>query len=172
MRVQLPHNAAKRPYNHGGNAIQKMGIILTEKEFNIEQTIGFSLHHASYLFKTALKTAFQQGGYSATVEEFVMLNLIPDAGAEQSSLRERSLKDKTNVTRLLDRMAAKGWINRTQQQENRRQQVVSLTAEGKQMQGVLVELARINMGKATAGLSREQIEVTCQTLQQLSNNIR
>ncbi|MCG8325640.1 MAG: MarR family transcriptional regulator [Thiotrichales bacterium] len=142
-----------------------------KKPVNIEQTIGFALHHSSYVFKTALKREFNRNGYNISPEEFVMLCMVNEEGIEQGILRDKSLKDKTNITRLLDRMVDKGLIKRSIQKDNRRQQIVKLTARGISTQAGLLKLAKALTQKAGKGLNKEQIELTRKTLLQISRNL-
>ena len=100
-----------------------------------------------------------------------MLCMVNEEGIEQGILRDKSLKDKTNITRLLDRMVDKGLIKRSIQKDNRRQQIVKLTARGISTQAGLLKLAKALTQKAGKGLNKEQIELTRKTLLQISRNL-
>ena len=139
--------------------------------FNIENSIGFSLHHSSYIFKSAIKHTFKQAGYDVTPEEFVALNLIGSDGIEQGELVKRSLKDKTNITRLLDRLQKKSLILRQEHHTSGRQQFVVLTPKGQALCQTLLPLVQSMVSKATQGLSQEELETARQVLNKISHNL-
>lgn len=138
---------------------------------NIEDTIGFALHNASYLFKSAIKNSFKQAGFDITPEEFVALNLIADSGIEQGDLVKRSLKDKTNITRLLDRLQKKDLIKRMEHHSSGRQQWIELTQQGSELRTKLVPIVQGVMAKASQGISNGDMETAKKVLNRLSNNL-
>ena len=140
-------------------------------QFDIEQTIGFSLHHSSYIFKSAIKQAFRQAGFDLTPEEFVALNLIGKSGLEQGELVKRSLKDKTNITRLLDRLQKKNLVLRQEHHKSGRQQYISLTSEGEQLCQTLLPLVQKMIAKATEGVSKQELDNARRVLNQISHNL-
>lgn len=136
--------------------------------FDIEKTIGFALHHASYQFKTAMKATFAAKGYDVTPEEFVTLFLIPATGLEQTELVRKSLKEKTNITRLLARMVKRGWISRVEHPGSGRQQMVLLTTEGKALKKALLPLLQKRVMGALADIPEADIATTTRTLMALT----
>ena len=138
---------------------------------DIEETIGFALHHASYLFKGAMKQAFSGAGVDVTPEEFVMLFMLATDGIDQGELVRKSLKDKTNVTRLLTRMENKGLLRRVQHETSGRQQVVVITAEGDQLRARLMPVAQQAIAAATQGVDRSDIETARDVLLKITNNL-
>lgn len=139
--------------------------------FEIEKTIGFALHHGSYVFKAAMKAAFADEGYEMTPEEFVTLYLIPDAGIDQTELVRKSLKEKTNITRLLTRMTARGWIAKVGHASSGRQQTVVLTNDGSKIKTTLLPLVQKMVQQALEGVSEEDIHTTTRTLMRLIDNL-
>lgn len=139
--------------------------------FEIEKTIGFALHHGSYIFKAAMKAAFAEKGYEVTPEEFVTLFLIPDTGIDQTELVRKSLKEKTNITRLLTRMTERGWIARVGHASSGRQQTVVLTKEGSKMKKTLLPLVQKMVQQALVGVSDKDIHTTTKTLMRLVANL-
>jgi DNA-binding MarR family transcriptional regulator len=140
-------------------------------EFNIEDSFGYSLHHASYIFKASLKDRFQTAGINVTPEEFVFLFLIPEEGATQNLLTRKSLKDKTTITRLVDRLVSKGWINRVENDQNRREQVINTTKAGRRIKQSLMQIAGEFVADVTKGISAKEIEQSRKTLNQITMNL-
>ena len=140
-------------------------------EFRIEDSFGYALHHASYVFKAAMKDRFKDAKINVTPEEFVFLFLIPDDGVSQSLLTKKSLKDKTTITRLVDRMVDKGWIRRVENDKNRREQLVFTTTEGKKNKLQLMQIAQDLVSAVTKGLDTGEIEQSRKILNQIIINL-
>ncbi len=138
---------------------------------NAEKTIGVALHQASYLFKTAMRSAFQAEGHDATPEEFVALMLLPEAGIDHGDLVQKLKKEKTNVTRLLARMERKGWIKRTVHAESARQLTIFITPLGEKTRLRLLPLVQKMAGRALKDIKDADVETTQRTLAKLAENL-
>lgn len=135
------------------------------------ETIGFALHHASYAFKTSLKASLKAAGLDMTPEEFIFLSTVPDGGAPQATLSRKALKDKTTITRLIDRLVAKGWVTRRENPSNRREQVILITKEGQSVRATAIKAAVQTTSDALVGISAEEIEVAKLVLRKIVTNL-
>lgn len=138
--------------------------------FNLENTLGFTLHHSSYQFKTAIKLALHSAKINVTNEEFILLFLTPSSSIEQSDLIVKTKKDKTNVARLLARLVEKGYLSR-QESTNRRQQTISLTVEGQQVRETILPILSELMTTIFEGITSDELEITRLTLNKISKNL-
>lgn len=141
------------------------------EEFKIEDVFGYALHHASYIFKASMKDQFRDADINVTPEEFIFLFLIPEEGAPQSILTKKTLKDKTTVTRLVDRMVAKGWVRRIENDKNRREQLIFTTPGGREIKQKIMPLTQKFLSIATKGMAADEIERTRQTLNKIIENL-
>ena len=141
------------------------------QEFRIEDSFGFSLHHASYIFKARLRERFAAAGIDATPEEFVFLFLIPKGGAAQGVLTEKSLKEKTTVTRLIDRLVDKGWVARSENSNNRREQIIKVTARGWKIRDKILPLVREHVQAATKDIHPDHLALSRKVLNQIIDNL-
>jgi len=139
---------------------------------DIEKTLGFALHHSSYLFKTAMKNVFASNGLNITPEEMILLFQIADRGSEQGDLVKKSLKDKTNIARLLSRMETKALIKKVEHEENGRQQIIHLRAKGKSLRAAAFPLIQKMAKDAMTGISAHDLDITQKTLNRLSLNLK
>ncbi|MEH6403688.1 MAG: MarR family winged helix-turn-helix transcriptional regulator [Sneathiella sp.] len=144
---------------------------MSPPEFLIENSFGYALHHASYILKASMKDRFRTAGVNVTPEEFVFLFLIPEEGASQNLLTKKSLKDKTTITRLVDRLVTKGWISRIENENNRREQIIFVTAEGADVKLKLMPIAQDLISVATQGLDAKDVEISRKTLNQIILNL-
>jgi DNA-binding MarR family transcriptional regulator len=92
--------------------------------------------------------------HALTLEQFHLLkNMDLDSGISQRQLGEVTNKTAANVTRMLDRMAAKDLVVRRADPGDRRAALVSLTAKGTALvTAVSGELATFSAG-ILAGIS-------------------
>ena len=139
--------------------------------FNPEQSFGFNLHVAAFVMKQTLKDALKKGELQLTAEEAVLLLFISTDGVEQSELQRKLHKDKTNLTRLLDRLAEKDLVTRQRSESSRRQQIVLLTEHG---QSTKVQTARVIQAlsqRATQDIPPEAQQTAIRSLQILMQNL-
>ncbi|WP_165777093.1 MarR family winged helix-turn-helix transcriptional regulator [Paremcibacter congregatus] len=119
-----------------------------------------------------MKNIFLKNGLDITPEEMIILFLIKEEGSDQGTLVTKSLKDKTNITRLLTRMETKSLIIRQTHTENNRQQIVFLTTKGEEVRTTALPLMQQMIKRTTQGISVEDMETTRTTLNKISQNIK
>lgn len=134
------------------------------RAYRIEDGLGFAIHRSAAALKVAMKAAFRDGGHHVTPEEFVLLSLVQD-GLDQQVIAAKTGKDKTNVARLVGRLADRGWVDRRADPEDRRYQRVTLTAEGRRVAAELSRLAVRRLKAATDGIPPDDLAATKRTLQ-------
>lgn len=72
-------------------------------------------------------------GIEMTREQYQVLNLIERTGQCTSTFLSESLfVGKSSITSIVNRMAERGWIGRTQDKEDRRVVYLTLTEEGRE----------------------------------------
>lgn len=136
-----------------------------------ENSFWMALHLASYKAKCALKKTFADAGVDITPEEFGFLYLVPKGGAQLGDLTKRALKDKTNITRMVDRLVKKGWIERCEDPENRRQKIVCMTKSGEKVRKDLLKAVdKISM-EAAKGLDQKTQDTMRDSLKTVIGNL-
>lgn len=113
------------------------------------------------------------GPYDLTLEQFHLLkNMDMDSGVSQRQLCEVANKTPANMTRMLDRMEAKGLVKRRADPDDRRAALVCLTFKGK----ALIErvLGKFNSYSAgmVSGISGEEQQVVRDVLCRMAENVR
>lgn len=101
-------------------------------EFQIENTLGYRINRSAIIMKIELQNRFKNAGFSITPEEWVILNRLWESdGMNQNEISQKTLKDKTTVTRFLNGMEKDGLIRRVVAEEDRRSRLIFLTDKGK-----------------------------------------
>ncbi|MFU2208620.1 MarR family winged helix-turn-helix transcriptional regulator [Solidesulfovibrio sp. C21] len=111
--------------------------------FDMDNAVGYAIGHAAARLKIGLKRRFLASGFDVTPEQWVVLyRLLESQGLTQCGLGERTVKDKTTITRILDRLEAKKLLVRRRDSRDRRSQRIFLTPAGETLVQSLVPLVR------------------------------
>ncbi|HSR49965.1 MAG TPA: MarR family transcriptional regulator [Acidobacteriota bacterium] len=71
--------------------------------------------------------------HGVTIQQYNVLRILRGAGSEglpTLAIGERMIEQTPGITRLLDRLEAKGWVRRQRSQRDRRQVFCYITEEG------------------------------------------
>jgi DNA-binding MarR family transcriptional regulator len=142
------------------------------ENFELENTLGYLINRCAISLKSELTLRFKQAGYDVTPEEWAILNrLWEQDGMSQNELAERTIKDKTTITRFLNQMERKGLVTRKPSQEDARFKNVYLTPNAQKLKPILIEITQGMLSGAAAGLSAQDIQTTLETLRRIENNL-
>jgi DNA-binding MarR family transcriptional regulator len=123
------------------------------QRYDIDSAVGYAVGHAAARIKIALRRAFAAAGHDVTPDQWVVLyRLLENEGLTQVALGERTVKDKTTITRILDRLEARGLIERRRAPGDRRSQRLFLTPAGSALTRELVPIVRTFAEAAYADL--------------------
>ncbi|WP_300164577.1 MarR family transcriptional regulator [Solidesulfovibrio sp.] len=124
--------------------------------FDMDNAVGYAVGHAAARLKIGLRRTFLAAGHDVTPEQWVVLyRLYETQGLTQAELGDRSVKDKTTITRILDRLEAKGLAARRRDAKDRRSQRIFLTEAGTSLVECLVPLVRAYAAEAFADVPPE-----------------
>ncbi|MBN2528962.1 MAG: MarR family transcriptional regulator [Deltaproteobacteria bacterium] len=95
------------------------------------ELLGYKLARTNWYQRNLLSYLFKKYQVTITSEQWVILKVIASSpGLSQTEISQRSLKEKTNVTRILDGLEKKQYIVRTRSNEDRRRFSITLTQSG------------------------------------------
>lgn len=107
----------------------------TEHRFNtltLDKAIAYKIHRLARLLRVQINQMLQQQGLDLGMEQWLILvRLYETPHLAQHELADQALNDHPNITRLIDQLAKRGWVQRTVDAEDRRRHLVSLTATGR-----------------------------------------
>lgn len=121
-----------------------IGAISLEKHGNnrINEAIGYLLINVAWQVKEALRREFVGQGFDLTSDQFaVLMRLWEEDGLTQSELSEKTCKNKSNLTRILDSMEKKGFVIRQKNPKDRRSFCIELTDSGRNLEEKLIPIA-------------------------------
>ena len=107
-----------------------------------------------------------------TSEQWVVLaRLWEQDGLTQKELAEKILKDQANMTRILDKVVKKGWVQRLDALDDRRAYHLYLTSEGKRLVETTYPLVVQMKEKLANRLTDQEIKTLMALLDKMSDNL-
>lgn len=144
---------------------------LVEK-FNPDNAIGGIINQTSALIILKIKEILRKNQLDLTPEEFaILIRLWAENGIPQSKLTEKTLKDKTNVSKLIDRLTKKSLVVRRTVEIDQRNYIVYLTDKGNDIKYVVLPCILQLMDEISKGISATDIETTMLTLRYIYKNL-
>ncbi|ABO49821.1 transcriptional regulator, MarR family [Desulforamulus reducens MI-1] len=140
--------------------------------FKIEDTFGFIINRSAIVIRRRLAKMLKEAGYDITPEEFSLLSrLWEEDGIQQTILTEKTLKDKTRVTRLLNSLIKKFYVSKKTDEADRRNYIIYLTEEGYAIKADIVKIFKKIMENASEDIDQGEINVTKKVLRKISQNL-
>lgn len=140
--------------------------------FDLAESLGFLVSGANASMRAGFNRAIGEAGIAATAEQWGVLNIVRSSpGIIQSVLAERSMKDRTNVTRMLDLLEKNGHIERRSDADDRRSYRIYITAAGVSLLDRLRPLAVAVNKKATRGFTGEESRLLTGLLKKIHANM-
>lgn len=142
------------------------------ENFKIEEALGFVINRASIIMRKKLTALLKEAGYYITPEEFVILGrLWEEDGLFQTEITERTLKDKTRVTRLLGGLLEKSLIEKKTDESDRRNFRIHLTEKGKKLKYDLLPIIIKLIHTSSSNIPQSDLEITIKTLNTIFTNL-
>lgn len=142
------------------------------KDFDIDDSLGFIVAKTNYLMKTYFNKLIKENNLNVTTEQWALLNAVHNnPGASQTELARACLKDKTNVTRILDLLVIKEYARREIDVNDRRAYSISLTETGERVLKQLIGLANQANQSFIAELEKDDYPELVRSLRVITKTI-
>ena len=137
------------------------------------RSFGYAISETSHYIKISILQVFKEKKFKITPEQFFTLYILyQENGMYQRQLAKKLLKDRPNITRLVDILEKKEFIYRESDPTNRRITKLFITEKGKtQVENILPvfigfkDIARKNMPD-------EDIDHLIEILFKIQNNLK
>ncbi len=107
-----------------------------------------------------------------TVDQKLVLQYLNDRPElSQNEIAELVFKDNASLTRMIDLMVRKGFLDRSINPDDRRRFHIELTSKGKDVLEKLAPVIAENRKRAFAGISEEELVQLEQTLNKIISNL-
>jgi DNA-binding MarR family transcriptional regulator len=146
---------------------------MPNNQFKKSELYSFITGKASTAIARRLQKNFKQAGVDITIEQWsVLYHLWKENGMSQQQLCDATFRDKPSITRLVDNLEKLKLVKRVASKEDRRSNLIFLTAEAQQLQDQSMELANQTLNEALEGVTDEQIEIAKEVLHQVYENLK
>lgn len=135
-------------------------------------TYSLMLDRTARRVKQYAQKKFKEGQFGITVDQWVVLKqLYQRNDLNQTDLAELVSKDTPTLTRIIDLLAAKGFVVRQVREQDRRSFLVHLTGEGEEkVRQLIPEVKKIRL-KAWENLTQDDFNKFQKVLSTIYNNL-
>lgn len=142
-----------------------------DTKYDYTQLIGYKIIKGEVLIKRKILSAFMEKGYDITFEQWTVLNVLHvEPGLIQSEIAEKTYKDKTNVTRILDVLSKNGYVVRESHERDRRSSCIYLTDKGRKMFDDLIPCIESINEQFMKGISDAELDMLTSILERICKN--
>ena len=141
-------------------------------KFKMENLHGYMVGRTTLAMKHKLHKQIKLKGYKTTPEQWGIMNLLQEKeGLSQSEIAEKTIKDKANITRILDVMQRNSLIQRQKHESDRRAHKIFLTDKGRNLQYTLTQFVQEIDNQACKGLSVDELQELKRILTKMKTNL-
>jgi DNA-binding MarR family transcriptional regulator len=136
----------------------------------MEDALGILLSRALARMKHELCMVLRP--YDVTPEQLALLECLWEKDEIfQKELSEKTFKDQSTTTRILDRLESKGLVKRLVHPDDRRAFSIALTDEGRDFQTLVMPMITKARNRGLKGLNPEEIEQLKVLLVKICDNL-
>ncbi len=141
-------------------------------EVQVDKSYGRILGVAyTYVFRQLAKH-MKEKNLPITPDQFrVLTHLWQHNGCSQQELAAGSLRDRANVTRIIDILEREGIVERTDHESDRRIFKIQLTKKGKAIEKDAMACGQAAIDDALKGISKSDLEVCMKVLNKTIENL-
>ena len=143
------------------------------KQKNPTGTVLYTIEKAIKEYRKVSQRNLAKIVKDITIDQCLVLIIInKDARISQNELANLVFKDNASITRMIELMVSKDYLNRTIHKEDRRKFNLEITEKGKKTLELINPIVQINRKIALKGLSLEEIDLLDITLNKIINNCK
>ncbi len=135
--------------------------------------VGTTIYHTGMVARALSSQTFVEKGFDLTPEQFLILDIVQEQGElYQRQICEITLKDRSNVARLIKILEEKSLIQREQSSNGRRIYKITATEKGKKVRDAIKPTALEVRHLLMNGITQEDLKITLATLNKVYENAR
>lgn len=139
----------------------------------LTKEIAVYLNLAACQFKQYTAMMLRKNNIDLTPEQFLLIDLLWNQGPmSQQKLADSMHKDKNSITKLVDALEAKGFVERRRDKNDRRSNTVFTTEKSQSIKGRTKEFGISMLDDMLEGISEEELRSFLSTLDKISGNLK
>ena len=140
---------------------------------NNEKSLGYAIGKTNWYLKTLLNKLLKEEDCGITNEQWIVLKVIDaNPAVSQTEIAEKSQKDKTNITRILDLLEKNDSIERRKDDRDRRMYRVHITEQGKKILNKVNPITQKTDKICTQSLNKNQVMALIDSLDAICDSVR
>jgi MarR family transcriptional regulator for hemolysin len=137
----------------------------------LSSTIFFQLDRAIKSYRQYAQKKLNEKGYSITIDQWLVLKTITDQpDISQNEIAEFIFKDKASVTRIIDLLVTKGYLEREISAVNRRRVNLTITKAGKALIQEILPTIKAYRKAALVNVGESELAAMHKTLEKMIGN--
>ncbi len=150
-----------------------MQLDLNRVKISISDIFNIVIGRTTNIVNRKLQREFKRANLAITHEQWTLLSALwNEDGQTQQSLSEKTFRDKTSVTRLINKLESRSLVVRVSDKYDQRTNLIYLTAQGKSLENTTTEILKETYRKAIAGISEKDILICKDVLNRVFNNLK
>ena len=145
------------------------------EQFDFDVTLIFAVLNGrvSAAINRRLVMDFNEKGIDISPEQLTVLSLLwKKDRVTQQELCNITFKDKPNMTRLIDSLEKKGLAKRITDENDKRNNLILLTPDGKAIEEKAFLVANATMRKALVNVTPQELAIGQDLLKKIFNNMQ
>lgn len=143
------------------------------KKIKLGKRIGTPIYYTGIVSRALSSQTFVEKGFEITPEQFLILDLIHDNGElYQRQICEITLKDRSNVARLIKILEEKGLVKKETSSNGRRIFKITATEKGQKVRDLIKPITLEIRKTLMNGITDEELKITLETLHKVYENAR
>jgi len=125
-----------------------------------------------YRLRRMFQVKLKEAGISISFEVLEVMGILyREDGVNQQELADLLFKDKSSMTYLIDNMVRAGWVLRKEDDSDRRNKLIFLTDEARQLKNTLKPMATECYSLIGEGINDDDIKASLQMLSKMNNSL-
>ncbi|MGN6165915.1 MAG: MarR family winged helix-turn-helix transcriptional regulator [Ginsengibacter sp.] len=139
----------------------------------LDRVIFYSLDKTIKTYRQFAQKRFVEEGLDITIDQWLVLNAIAERpDISQLEIAEKVFKDAASITRIIDLLIKKKYLQRETHNSDRRRFSLGLTEDGKGLIKNISKVVKQNRAKALRGITEKELVQMKQTLTQIIDNCK
>ena len=139
----------------------------------LERVIFYSVDKTIKTYRQFAQKRFIEEGLDITIDQWLVLNAIAERpDISQLEIAEKVFKDAASITRIIDLLIKKKYLQRETHNSDRRRFSLGLTEEGRELIKSISKVVKQNRAKALKGITEKELVQMKQTLTQIIDNCK
>jgi DNA-binding MarR family transcriptional regulator len=138
-----------------------------------EKSLGYVIGKTNWYLKTLLNKLLREEACGITNEQWLVLKVIDaNPAVSQTEIAEKSQKEKTNITRIIDLLENSGFIERRRDERDRRMYRIHATEEGERVLKTVNPITQKTEEICTQSLNKIQVKEIIDSLDAVCESIK